>query len=251
MKITISKENYLKTIAEAEFEGETVIAATLARWLRISPPAVTAGVHRLKRDGLIRVAKEGKIQLTQPGREIADRLLNRHHLIERMLTEMFGMEWYKVHDEAERLEHAVSEDFEQKLVVALGTGKTCPHGNAVGSDTPQNRRARGWTTLNEVNSPGHFQIVSVYERDRQLMEFLDGLHLRPGVCFSWIGRNYDETVTLHVTGQPVQVGAPVAKRVWVTASPRTGHCSCGTGEKPAQQTLRKSRSGLARRVQQT
>jgi DtxR family Mn-dependent transcriptional regulator len=95
VKITISKEDYLKTIAEAESEGETVIAATLARWLHISPPAVTAGVHRLKRDGLIRVGKEGRIQLTLPGREIADRLLNRHHLIERMLTEIFGMEWYK------------------------------------------------------------------------------------------------------------------------------------------------------------
>ena len=74
--ITISKENYLKTIAEAESEGETVIAATLARWLQISPPAVTAGIQRLKRDGLIRVGKDGRISLTKPGRDIADRLLN-------------------------------------------------------------------------------------------------------------------------------------------------------------------------------
>ncbi len=218
MKITISKENYLKTIAEAESEGETVIAATLARWLQISPPAVTAGVHRLKRDGLVRVGKEGRIQLTKPGRDIADRLLNRHHLIERMLTEMFGMEWYKVHDEAERLEHAVSEDFEQKLIAALGTGKTCPHGNSVGSDTPQDRRTRGWIPLAEVSSPGDFQLVSVYERDRQLMEFLDSLQLRPGVSFSWIGRNYDETVTLQVNGRSVPVGDSVAKRVWVTTA---------------------------------
>ena len=77
MIITISKENYLKTIAEAEAEGETVIAATLARWLQISPPAVTAGIRRLKRDGMVRVAKDGRIQLTAPGRNIADRLLIR------------------------------------------------------------------------------------------------------------------------------------------------------------------------------
>ena len=250
MKITISKENYLKTIAEAESEGETVIPATLARWLQISPPAVTAGVHRLKRDGLVRVGKEGNIQLTKPGREIADRLLNRHHLIERMLTEIFGMEWFKVHDEAERLEHAVSEDFEQKLLTALGTGKTCPHGNSVDSDTPQDRRKRGWTPPDEVNSPGHFQLVSVYERDRQLMEFLDSLRLQPGVCFSWMGRNYDETVTLHVNGRPVQVGAPVAKRVWVAALPLTEQCPCRTGEQPGPKSQHQSRSGLARRVQQ-
>jgi DtxR family Mn-dependent transcriptional regulator len=167
-----------------------------------------------------------------------------------MLTEIFGMEWYKVHDEAERLEHAVSEDFEQKLLAALGKDKTCPHGNSVGSDTPQDRRKRGWTPLDEVYSPGHFELVSVYERDRQLMEFLDSLRLRPGICFSWIGRNYDETVTLHVKGQPVQLGAPVAKRVWVAALPLTGECPCGTEEQQGPRSRYRSRSGLPRRVQQ-
>lgn len=215
MKITISKENYLKTIAEAEAEGENVIPATLARWLCISPPAVTAGVHRLKRDGLIRVGRDGRIQLTAPGRQIADRLLNRHHLIERMLTEIFGMEWYKVHEEAERLEHAVSEDFEQRLVAVLGTGKTCPHGNSVTSDSPRDRRQKGWILLEEVKAPGDFQLVSVQERDRPMMEFLDSLGMRPGVCFAWLGRNYDETVTLRIDGRAVQLGAPVAKRIWV------------------------------------
>jgi len=220
VKITISKENYLKTIAEAESEGETVIAATLARWLEITPPAVTAGLHRLKRDGLIRVGKEGRISLTKPGRDIADRLLHRHHLIERMLTEMFGMEWYKVHDEAERLEHAVSEDFERRLVAVLGTGQSCPHGNSVRAGTHQDRRKRGWILLDEVKSPGEFQLVSVYERDRRMMEFLDNLNLRPGVSFSWLARNYDETTTLQIDGRTVQLGASVAKRVWV-APPST------------------------------
>ena len=120
MKITISKENYLKTIAEAESEGETVIAATLARWLKVSAPAVTMAIRRLKRDELIRVGREGQITLTRSGRTIANRLLNRHHLIERMLTEIFGMEWYKVHEEAEQLEHAVSSDFESRLREKLG-----------------------------------------------------------------------------------------------------------------------------------
>ena len=218
VKITISKENYLKTIAEIESEGEPVISATLARWLHISPPAVTAGMQRLKRDGLIKVAKDGKIALTDSGREIAGRVLNRHHLIERMLTEMFGMEWYKVHEEAERLEHGVSEDFECKLTEVLGTGKTCPHGNIVGRDTPQDRRRRGWIPLDEVNAPRDLKVVSVYERDRNLMEFLDSLGLRPGSGLRWIGRNYDETVTLQVDGHPVQLGGPAAKRVWVAPS---------------------------------
>ena len=128
MKITISKENYLKAIAEAESEGETVKAATLSRWLNVTAPAVTMAIKRLKRDALIRVGEEGHLSLTAAGREIANRILTRHHLIERMLTEIFGMEWYKVHEEAEQLEHAVSGDFERKLVEKLGAGEACPLG---------------------------------------------------------------------------------------------------------------------------
>jgi len=88
VRITISKENYLKAIAEAESEGETVIAATLARWLKVSSPAVAMAIKRLKRDELIRVAASGAISLTRAGREIANRLMHRHNLIERMLTEV-------------------------------------------------------------------------------------------------------------------------------------------------------------------
>ena len=117
--ITVSKEDYLKAILEAESEGETVISATLAHWLSVSPPAVTMAVRRLKRDGLVRVQSSGEVSLTAAGRKIARKLTLRHHLIERMLAEMFGMEWYKVHDEAERLEHAVSPDFEAKLLAKL------------------------------------------------------------------------------------------------------------------------------------
>ena len=141
-RITISKENYLKAIAEAESEGETVKSVTLSRWLGVSAPAVTMAIKRLRRDGLIRVGSEGQITLAGAGRKIANRLLNRHHLIERMLAEIFGLEWYKVHDEAEQLEHAVSADFERKLIERLGVDSDCPHGNRVGMDTPDDRRRR-------------------------------------------------------------------------------------------------------------
>ena len=175
MRITISKENYLKAIAEAEGEGEVVIAATLARWLQVSPPAVTMAIRRLKRDGLIRVTAAGEITLAREGREIANRVMNRHHLIERMLTEIFGMEWYKVHDEAEQMEHAVSADFEDRLREKLGEDESCPHGNRVGMDRPQDRRERGWKPLDEISERGVAQVTSVFERDRRLLEYLDGL----------------------------------------------------------------------------
>src|ERR1017187_10203652 len=218
VKITISKENYLKAIAEAESEGETVKAATLSRWLNVTAPAVTMAIKRLKRDALIRVGEEGHITLTVAGREIANRILNRHHLIERMLTEIFGMEWYKVHEEAEQLEHAVSSDFERKLVEKLGAGEACPHGNRVGVDTPADRRRRGLKTLDESAAKEAVAVTSVYERDRRLLEYLEGLGVRPGSMVSVESRNADDTLTLHLDGRCVQLGRSAAQKVWVKAA---------------------------------
>jgi DtxR family Mn-dependent transcriptional regulator len=169
--ITISKEDYLKAIAEAEAEGQTVIPATLAHWLSVTRPAVTFALKRLRKDGLVSIKKEGHISLTSQGREIAERTMVRHHLIERMLSEMFGMAWYEIHDEAERLEHAVSPAFEKKLVERLGHKETCPHGNGLALRSPAERRKRGMRLLSEAEVGSKYVLASVYERDRKLLEF--------------------------------------------------------------------------------
>ena len=213
MRITISKENYLKAIAEAESEAETVKAITLARWLNVSAPAVTMAVKRLKRDGLIRVAADGRITLTQAGREIASRLLNRHYLIERMLTEIFGLPWYKVHDEAEQLEHAVSADFEQKLLEKLGTSAVCPHGNIVGMDSPGARRRRGLKPLEEAISGEHLSVASVFERDRRLLEYLDQNGIRPGASLQVLAS--DGEISLRAGHRRIRLQPAVAQKVWV------------------------------------
>jgi DtxR family Mn-dependent transcriptional regulator len=216
VRITISKENYLKTIAEAESEGETVKAVTLTRWLKVSAPAVTMAIKRLKRDGLIQVAGEGQITLTLSGREIANRLLHRHHLIERMLTEIFGLEWYKVHDEAEQLEHAVSADFERKLVEKLGTGGACPHGNSVGMDSPGERRKRGWKPLDEGRAGERLEVTSLFERDRRLLEYLDGNGIQPGTRL--IVRSSESDLEVTAGNRPIRLERAVAAKVWVKAS---------------------------------
>ncbi len=215
MKITISKENYLKAIAEAESEGEVVIAATLARWLKVSAPAVTMAMRRLKRDKLIRVDDAGVIHLTPEGREIAQRLIRRHHLIERMLTEVFGMEWYRVHDEAEQLEHAVSEEFEKKLIEKLGNGEQCPHGNRLGLDSPKDRRRLGWLPLSELQAGADVAVQCAFERDRELLEYLNSLGIRPGANVRMISANVDQTVTLEIAGRTVPLGYAAASKVWV------------------------------------
>jgi len=215
VRITISKENYLKAIAEAESEGEPVKAVTLTRWLNVSAPAVTMAIKRLKRDALIRVGAEGQITLTPGGREIASRLLNRHHLIERMLTEIFGLEWYKVHDEAEQLEHAVSADFERKLVERLGTAGTCPHGNMVGMDSPADRRERGLKPLAEVRPGERITVASVFERDRTLLEYLDQAGVRPGTKLEAISAG--ESLELRTGRRRIRLDARVGSKIWVKA----------------------------------
>ena len=213
--ITVSKEDYLKAILEAEGEGETVISATLAHWLSVSAPAVTMALRRLKKDGLVRVQPEGEVRLTAAGRKIARHLALRHHLIERMLSEMFGMEWYKVHDEAERLEHAVSRDFEAKLLAKLGRGGACPHGNLSEVESPASRRRRGLLRLSEAEPGGHYLVSGIYERDRRLLEFLDGRGIRPSARVAVVGRNYDQTLTLSTDAGTVALGGTAAEKVWV------------------------------------
>src|SRR6185437_3191236 len=124
-EITVSKEDYLKAIIEAESEGHTVIPAFLAQWLGVSAPAVTKALRRLREDGYVNSATDGPLKLTVKGREAAHRTALRHHLVERMLSEVFGMEWHQIHAEAERLEHVISPAFEAKLIERLGEEGEC------------------------------------------------------------------------------------------------------------------------------
>src|SRR3989440_8413251 len=212
--ITVSKEDYLKAILEAESEGTSVISATLAHWLSVSPPAVTMALRRLKKDGLVRV-QGGEVSLTSAGRKIARKLTLRHHLIERMLAEMFEMEWYKVHDEAERLEHAVSADFEEKLIAKLGADGVCPHGNDIRGDGPVERRSRGLLVLRDLPAGSSATIESFFERDRTLLEYFAERGLRPGVSVRVMHLNPDDTIQLEAANTAILLGASAASKIWV------------------------------------
>src|SRR6202795_5231007 len=216
--ITVSKEDYLKSILEAESEGEEVISARLADLLKVSPPAVTMGLRRLKKDGLVRVESGGEGRLTAAGRKIARKLTLRHHLIERMLSELFGMEWWKVHDEAERLEHAVSPDFESKLLAKLGQSGACPDGNLSEMESPASRRHRGLLLLADAAPGTTYSVSGIYERDRRLLEFLETRGIRPGAKLRLLERNYDQTLTLSTSAGTISLGPSAAARVWVSSS---------------------------------
>ena len=213
--IYVSKENYLKAILEADAEGRQVIPAMLAHWLEVSAPAVTMALKRLKRDGFVKVGDDGIVRLTAAGRETAYRTALRHHLIERMLSEVFGMEWHEIHEEAERLEHAVSPAFEAKLKEKLGEGGACPHGNAVLPAPPAERKRRGEIPLSEAIGGKQYTVVSLHERDPKLLSFLHSAGIGPGKSLRVASQNYDQTVSIELdTGKPI-LGRPAAEAVWL------------------------------------
>jgi DtxR family Mn-dependent transcriptional regulator len=213
--IQVSKENYLKAILEAEAEGREVIPAVLAHWLEVSAPAVTMALKRLKRDGYVEVGADGIVRLTATGRETAYRIALRHHLIERMLGEIFGMEWHEIHEEAERLEHAVSSVFEAKLREKLGEGGACPHGNFVMPETPAKRKQRGETQLSEAVAGQRYTVISLQERDPKLLLFLHSNGIGPGQRLRVVSQNYDETVSIELLEGLAVLGRPAAEAVWL------------------------------------
>ena len=213
--IHVSKENYLKAILEAEAEGHQVIPAMLAHWLEVSAPAVTMALKRLRRDGYVEVDAEGIVRLTAAGREMAYRTALRHHLIERMLSEVFGMEWHEIHEEAERLEHAVSPAFEAKLREKLGEGGACPHGNAVLPEKPAERKKRGEIPLAEAAAGRRYTVASLQERDPRLLLFLHEAGIGPGRHLRVVSQNYDQTVSIEMEGGSSILGRPAAEAVWL------------------------------------
>jgi DtxR family Mn-dependent transcriptional regulator len=124
-------EEYLETILEIEEEGIRPIRARLVERLGVSAPAVSETVNRLVEHGYAELLDDRSLRLTAKGRAIATSVMRRHRLAERLLTDIIGLEWEKVHKEAARWEHAISADVEEKLIVLLGDPATCPHGNPI------------------------------------------------------------------------------------------------------------------------
>jgi DtxR family transcriptional regulator, Mn-dependent transcriptional regulator len=215
--IHASKEDYLKAILEAEAEGASVIPAVLAHRLEVSAPAVTMALKRLKRDGCVEVGTDGIVRLTPTGRETAYHTALRHHLIERMLSEIFGMDWYEIHEEAERLEHAVSPVFEAKLREKLGDDGACPHGNPVLPENPVVKRQRGELPLSESVAGQKYTVTSLHERDPRLLEFLHKAGIGPGKALTVQSQNYDQTVSIQIDKSCCVLGKPAAEAVWLKA----------------------------------
>ena len=211
---SVSREDYLKAIWELVQDDQAPISARLAEELDVTPPAVTAALKRMMRDGLLRVHRDGRIGLTRKGRGEAARLALRHQLAEKLLTDVIGLDWTLAHDAAERLEHGLSPQVESLLLRRFGADSCCPHGMPLRGGLGRLKRTRGAVALAEVPAGRTVEILAGYEKDTRFLAFLDARHLRPGARIRILHREYDETTTVAISGRKVYLGQPATSRIW-------------------------------------
>lgn len=223
-------EAYLETIYNMRAEGKTVIAARLAERLHVTPPSVSGTLRRMVRDGLVR--REGReLVLTPRGQRAAEQIIRRHRLIERLLTDILGLGWAEAHQEASRLEHAISPRLEERIAIVLDHPSTCPHGNPI-PGAPVEPKAPDATldTVPEGREIGIARITEEGERDPRLLAMFERIGLRPGVRFRVAEvAPYAGTMTLHGPSGAVVIGLSAAATVWVhvdaPASPSPRGCA--------------------------
>ncbi|MBI2866750.1 MAG: metal-dependent transcriptional regulator [Chloroflexi bacterium] len=180
-------EDYLQTIYSLNAEGEAVFGVRLARAFKVSPPTVTAALRRMAREGYIRVTPKKEVHLTSKGKSLAEAVVRRHRLAERMLRDLLGLDWVDIHEEAHRFEHVISPRIEERLKVLLHSPQTCPHGSPIpglASDstrrgTPLSRVPAGRTVTVE-------RITEQAEIDRGLMTYFAQHGILPGALLHMV-----------------------------------------------------------------
>jgi DtxR family Mn-dependent transcriptional regulator len=201
---TVAEEEYLQTLFWLHEAGLSMTGANVARAMQLSPPTVHEMIGRLERDGYITRAQDKTISFTDSGREHAEGVSRRHRLIERFLTDVLGIPWDEVHEEAERLEHAMSPVLEQRMLAAIGDAKTCPHGHPIFAGVAEGASVR---------------VVRFENEAEDLLHYLKGSGLEPGLEGSLAASSADEVVVDAGGGQMISVTRSVAETVSVVADP--------------------------------
>jgi DtxR family Mn-dependent transcriptional regulator len=181
--------------------------------MQLSPPTVHEMIGRLERDGYITRAGDKTISFTDTGAEHAEGVVRRHRLIERFLTDVLGIPWDEVHEEAERLEHAMSPVLEERMLAAIGDAKTCPHGHPIVAGT----RIEG-VPLADVEPGAAVTVLRLENEAEDLLHYLKDQGLEPGMSATVREDDGDEVV-LDAAGHEVRVLRTVAETVSVVADP--------------------------------
>lgn len=210
-------EDYLLSVYTISSEGRPVIAARLAEAMEVAPPTVTATLHRMARDGLVEMSPNKEVMLTHAGHSRAETMVRRHRLAERLLTDILGLDWVDAHEEAHRIEHAISPKVEERILAVLGGPTTCPHGSPIpgtgATFSPDARRLEGVAAGARIVIE---RISEDAENNRELLGFFQRSGLLPG-------REFDvqevepsnEMILLHHGDDVVPLGMAVARKLWV------------------------------------
>src|SRR4249919_1148579 len=175
-KATVAEEEYLQIMFWLEEAGLPINGANIARALQLSPPTVHEMIGRLEGDGYVERADDKSLTFTDKGRGEAESISRRHRLIERFLTDVLGIPWDEVHEEAERLEHAMSPVLEERMLAAIGDAKTCPHGHPI---VPGARLAG--VPLADVQVGAAVRVMRFENEAEDLLHYLKGSGLEPGL----------------------------------------------------------------------
>jgi DtxR family transcriptional regulator, Mn-dependent transcriptional regulator len=211
---TVAEEEYLQILFWLDEASLPMTAANVARAMQVSAPTVHEMVGRLERDGYITRGADRAISFTDSGAEHAESIVRRHRLIERFLTDVLGIPWDEVHEEAERLEHAMSPVLEQRMLAAIGDAKTCPHGHPIVAGA----RLAG-VPLADVEVGAEVRVLRFENEAEDLLRYLKTAGIEPGLEGTLVEHDQDRVVLETEAGSRCVLTPSVAETVSVTADP--------------------------------
>src|ERR671935_1739638 len=198
---TVAEEEYLQTIYWLQEAKLPITGANIARAMQLSAPTVHEMVGRLEHDGYVKRNDDKSLEFTESGHEHASAVVRRHRLIERFLTDVLGIPWHEVHEEAERLEHAMSPVLEERMLAAIGDATTCPHGHPI----VEGARPEG-VPLADVEEGASVRVLRFENEAEDLLIYLKDSGLRPGLEGTLARAGDDEIVV--AAGGDEGSGAP-------------------------------------------
>ena len=212
---TPAEEEYLQSLFWLQEAELPMTGANLSRAMQLSAPTVHEMVGRLERDGYITRASDRSISFTESGAAHAESIVRRHRLIERFLTDVLGIPWDEVHEEAERLEHAMSPVLEDRMLAAIGDAKTCPHGHPIAAGS----RIAG-VPLADVQVGASVRVLRFENEAEDLLHYLKESGIEPGMQGTVAGPGGEGEVVIEAEdGRRCELTASVAETVSVVADP--------------------------------
>ena len=212
-QVTVAEEEYLQAMFWLEEAGLAINGANIARAMQLSAPTVHEMVGRLIDDGYVTRADDKTLEFTDEGRSQAAAVVRRHRLIERFLTDVLGIPWDEVHEEAERLEHAMSPVLEERMLAAIGDATTCPHGHPI----IEGVREHG-VLLADCEPGAKIEVLRFENEAEELLHYLSAAGLAPGLEGKIETTGADGVVVASADGKH-EVSFSVAETVSVRADP--------------------------------